>query len=499
LEDLPPVTTPKRAFFKTFTPSGFATSIEWQSRIAVTHTDFGPAGLNGDTIVVSFIATPNMGDATGLGLFSANSGAWSVRADLFVAGTSLLSHVYRPVPVMQVGQPIGKTGSTVTGLAVYDQLANEVVNDAGKVRAAADGDHRVALWVSTSTGGQMIIRAAYIQQFGVSGGNSKTVTNTCCTSGTLGALVKKSGINYILSNDHVFGIPQSPTVNAATVGDPVSDPGLIDYACLKPHPVAKFASAPTLNSGIDAGLATLTPGQMNSTGRIYNIGVPSSTILAPTVGMLVAKQGRTTGLTCGKVAAVNMSVTVNYTASCGSTTSFPVTFPNQVMISSTTAPFSIAGDSGSLIVSQSSAQPIGLLFAGQSTTIPYTTFATPSSTVASTLGITFAGGANHTVTACHGTSLEALPHAETDRVSEVKARHEADLFKNPAVLAVGVGAADNNPSEGVIVVLVDRSKDYAIPPILDGVRTKVFASGPIYAQPQCQNSSQPNVESPHLY
>jgi hypothetical protein len=491
LEDLPPVTKPTRVYFNTFTASGFAASTEWQSRIAVTHGDFGLTGIDGDTIVVSFLATPNMSDSTGLGLFTANSGIWTVRADLFQAGTSLLTHVYRPVPVMQLNDPLG-TGSTVTGLTIYDQLANQLFADSGLVRTPADGDHRVAFWASTSSGAQMIIRGTYIQQFGVSGGNStditKTTTGMCCASGTLGSLVQKSGTKYILSNDHVLGKPQSATKNAAAVGDPVSDPGLIDYGpCKQPHSVAKFASAPTLSTGIDAALAGLTPDQMNTTGSIYNIGVPSSTILAPAMGMPVAKQGRTTGLTCGKIAGVNMTVTINYQPSC-STTKFPVKFVGQILITSTTAPFSIPGDSGSLIVSQSTAQPVGLLFAGQSTTSPYTTWATPSSTVASKLGITFVGGTNHSVTACHGTFLAPLSASETERVAVVQSRYETELMNNPAVLAVGVGAADDNPFQGVILIVVDRSKPYTPPLVLDGVRTKIILSDPIYARLACSNS-----------
>ena len=40
-------------------------------------------------------------------------------------------------------------------------------------------------------------------ELGVSGGNANDLANGYCCSGTLGALVTKNGIQYILSNSHV--------------------------------------------------------------------------------------------------------------------------------------------------------------------------------------------------------------------------------------------------------------------------------------------------------
>jgi hypothetical protein len=122
LEDLPPLNNPTPVYFLTFTESVFKGSTEWENRIAVTHTPPPQGAAEADNIVVSFIATPNIDDGKGLGLFSSNQGIWTVRANLFLASSIPFAHVYRPVPVVQLGDSLGPGGSTITGLAVYDPL-----------------------------------------------------------------------------------------------------------------------------------------------------------------------------------------------------------------------------------------------------------------------------------------------------------------------------------------------------------------------------------------
>jgi hypothetical protein len=99
---------------------------------------------------------------------------------------------------------------------------------------------------------------------------------------------------------------------------------------------------------------------MDSTGEIEDIGVPSSTIATASVGMSVAKSGRTTGFTTGTVGSVNTSVSVQYQVACGSGRKFFLSYTNQVVINSST--FSAGGDSGSLIVTNdTSHNPVALL------------------------------------------------------------------------------------------------------------------------------------------
>ena len=55
---------------------------------------------------------------------------------------------------------------------------------------------------------------------------------------------------------------------------------------------------------------------------------------------------------------------------------------------------------------------------------------------------------------------------------------------HPAILGVGVGAAEDNPNETVIVIYLQQGRaiEQPIPPELDGVKVKVILTGPIEAQ-----------------
>ena len=83
--------------------------------------------------------------------------------------------------------------------------------------------------------------------------------------------------------------------------------------------------------------------------------------------MTVAKSGRTTGLTCASISAVNLDVSVDYFTDCAETKPYLTkTYTNQIAI--TGNQFSDAGDSGSLVVDSANAEPVGLFFAGGVTT-----------------------------------------------------------------------------------------------------------------------------------
>ena len=80
------------------------------------------------------------------------------------------------------------------------------------------------------------------------------------------------------------------------------------------------------------------------------------------VNMKVEKCGRTTESTKGRVSAINATVNVSYGASG------VALFTGQIVVGGN---FSAGGDSGSLVVVQKGGDkgnPVGLLFAGSSTT-----------------------------------------------------------------------------------------------------------------------------------
>ncbi|MEK6287173.1 MAG: hypothetical protein AABO57_15640 [Acidobacteriota bacterium] len=321
--------------------------------------------------------------------------------------------------------------------------------------------------------------------FGVSGGNVNDITARFCCSGTLGALVTAGGVNYILSNNHVLA-----RGDQAASGEDISQPGRIDNNCQLPPIVADFTTAPVLGSNVDAAIAQLRSGAMNTSGSIEDIGTISSVVKTPTVGLAVAKSGRTTGFTTGTIGSINTSVNVQYQKNCGSGKKFVVSYTNQVVINSTT--FSAGGDSGSLIVSNNSAtcrQPVALLFAGSSSSTIANPIGLVLSRLTTALGtpVSFVGGA------CTASILEPvvsdnpqeaeLSSESVDRAMEVMQAREYDLMSRPGVIGVGIGASDTGSTEASIVVYIDVTTGISakVPKRINGVRVRKVFTEPFVA------------------
>lgn len=327
--------------------------------------------------------------------------------------------------------------------------------------------------------------------FGVSGGNVNDITKRFCCSGTLGSLVTDGTTGYILSNNHILA-----RGDQAAVGEDVSQPGLIDNGCRVATVVADFTVAPQLGSNVDAAIAELRTGGMDATGFIEDIGVPSSTVADATVGLSVAKSGRTTGFTTGTISSVNTSVNVQYQKNCGQGKKFVVSYTNQVVINSST--FSAGGDSGSLIVTNNAAHsPVALLFAGSSTTTIGNPIGEVLTRVGTALGrpVSFVGtGGRGRPTQVGPQELEPfipgrsgqmpeLPQQAADRASAVLELHRANIMFQPGVLGVGVGASAENDLEASIVVYIDKTSN-AKPQFaasVDGVPIRVVFTDPFIA------------------
>lgn len=318
--------------------------------------------------------------------------------------------------------------------------------------------------------------------FGVSGGNINDSTRRFCCSGTLGSLVHAGSTNYILSNNHVLA-----RGDQAASGEDISQPGLIDNNCQIPPIVADFTTAPVLGSNVDAAIAQLRAGKMNTAGTIEDVGVPSSVVKAPSVGLAVAKSGRTTGFTTGSIASINTSVNVQYTKSCGGGKKFVVSYTNQVVINSST--FSAGGDSGSLIVTNDAChQPVALLFAGSSTT----TIGNPVGEVLTKVSTALGSAVSFVGTACSTLASEISlnsfqrnePSSESiDRATTAMRSRESDLMSRPGIIGVGVGALGANSTDAAIVVYIDVNSPISpdVPRRINGVRvTKVYTE-PIVA------------------
>jgi hypothetical protein len=305
-------------------------------------------------------------------------------------------------------------------------------------------------------------------KLGTSGGNVNDISRAFCCSGTLGSLVKKGSTQYILSNNHVLA-----RLDQALPDEDISQPGLIDSSCSATNSnlVADFSmTVPLGTRNIDAALAAARPGQVATNGELLGIGVPSSKTATPTVGRGVAKAGRTTGLTCDVIGSVSTDVSVQYQTSCGSGKKFLIDYTNQVVINSSS--FSAGGDSGSLIVTSDTAQPVALLFAGSSST----TIGNPIQDVTQALGVKFVGGGSHAVT-CPATASAAIPSigitdSEFERARLAKQHHVRSLFGDPAVQGVGIGEDPDNPGLAVLVIYVEQGRAHGpIPAEIEGVKT----------------------------
>jgi len=191
------------------------------------------------------------------------------------------------------------------------------------------------------------------------------------TAGTIGARVKDaSGRVFALSNNHVYA-----NQNEAAIGDNVLQPGPYDGAsdtddywignlyAFAPIDFSIFGS-----NTIDAAIASTRPDKLGYATLEDGYGVPSAQITAASIGLDVKKYGRTTHMTHGEVSEINVTISVCY-ANCSNIFFAQLAwFEDQIgIITNDTVPFSLGGDSGSLIVTENENNPVGLLFAGSDT------------------------------------------------------------------------------------------------------------------------------------
>jgi len=206
------------------------------------------------------------------------------------------------------------------------------------------------------------------------------------TAGTIGARVTDGENVYALSNNHVYA-----DENKAKRGDPVLQPGPIDGGTAPDDTIGTLYSYEPIvfstgaSNLIDAAIALSDTGQLGNATPVDGYGTPKSATLTASINMKVKKYGRTTGLTSGRVYAVNATVNVGYDSGVAR-------FVNQIII--TPGSFSAGGDSGSLIVADAKGKnradnnkPVGLLFAGSD----FFTVANPIDEVLSRLGVTIDG------------------------------------------------------------------------------------------------------------
>ncbi len=355
-------------------------------------------------------------------------------------------------------------------------------------------------------------------QLGSSGGNANSLctSSNTCTGGTLGSLVSGGGKTYILSNNHVLGLS-----DGATVGQEVTQPGIIETNCetagtINVATVADIISLetqPIPATPVDVTTGLVTSGQVDPNDNILELGalstvngvqVPqpappvSGSGMAATVGQLLAKSGRTTGLTCAAVDLIDMSALVSYTKGC-STTNINVTYTDAVLVNnmSNEQSFIGNGDSGSLAVDAATAQPVALMFAGdENDSIGNPVADVLAALKATTSGaptFTFVGTATqHTVAGCSLPGLSSVtvtPQSAKATGSALQnanaaiTRNAAQILNTQGVTAYSPGMSLDSPKEPAIVVFAAPGTSHAsIPPEIDGVRTRIVETGNPAAQ-----------------
>ena len=350
---------------------------------------------------------------------------------------------------------------------------------------------------------------------GSSGGNNNDYDLTgnqvedCC-GGTLGSLIEdSSGRQYLLSNNHVLA-----RSDHASVGDAIIQPGLIDNSCTPngdgpgTTPVASLTSWLPLSAAAtnaDAAIAQVGSNTVSANGSILELGAhqaDGSLAAAPpgvsstggkgeagALALTIAKSGRTTGLTCGAISAVNVDVTVDYYDDCAETKPYLTkTFTNQIGLTGNA--FSDAGDSGALVVDVTNAEPVGLYFTGGiDATGTSQAMASPASDVLSELaaqtgnGVTysFVGGADHAVSCLNygaGTVVQAQTHplTGTEAARGKRALAQARLLVDPksGILGVAAGSSSDHPAEAAVLVYIDEAMSANAPATIGGVRTVVI-------------------------
>lgn len=355
---------------------------------------------------------------------------------------------------------------------------------------------------------------ASLAPLGSSGGNNNDFdargnTIADCCSGTLGALLQdNSGRQFLLSNNHVLA-----RSDHAAVGDPIVQPGLIDNNCTPNGdgpgtlPVAALSAWLPLKSAetnADAAIAQVGARSMDNAGAILELGGRQSDgVLASappgvsstsgrgeraTLAMTVAKSGRTTGLTCAGVSAVDLDVTVDYYRDCAETRPYlSKLFTHQIAISGNR--FSDAGDSGALVVDTANAEPVGLLFAGGADASGVVhAVANPAPDVLSELdaqagngaSFTFVGGADHPVS-CLNYGNSAVAAAQSAALSDEEiargqqALNAARALVNPSSDVLGVAMGKSSDRLGAAAVIVYVAASHAlVPETIEGVRTIVI-------------------------
>jgi hypothetical protein len=461
-------------------------------------------GANGQVTVAGFLAEAGGEDGISFALSNSATGSTGGQGSLGATTCQRPANAFTSCTVTySAPSSIASTGITyvvaTAGTSTSRIAANLLLNTAG---------------VSSNPMANQVEQLSPAE-LGSSGGNNNDYDlqgnqiADCC-GGTLGSLIEDSnGQQYLLSNNHVLA-----RSDQATVGDEIIQPGLIDNNCV-PYgdgpgtmPVGSLTGWLPLSASItnaDAAIARVMSGTVDPTGSILELGgrLPDGSLgAAPPgvsstggkgetarLGLTVAKSGRTTGLTCAGISALNLDVNVDYYTDCAETKPYLTkAFTNQLAISGNQ--FSDAGDSGSLVVDTNDAEPVGLFFAGGTDAAGVSQgVANPASDVLIELSTRLGAGATYSFVGAtdHGVSClnygdntvtaaqaRTLSDAEIARTQQALAQARTLVNPTAGILGVATGKSSDHPGEGAILIYVDENMAASVPATVEGVRTLII-------------------------
>ncbi len=460
-------------------------------------------GPNGSITVTGYMAEAGGTSEIHFALSNAPAGDNGGEGTLSAATCQRTRHAFTTCSVTYIAPPVvsstGVTYVVATLLGSSAKIETAVLLNAPGV-------------MSNPTSHQDALSAPML--LGSSGGNNndfdqKGNTIVDCCSGTLGALVQDaSSRQYLLSNNHVLA-----RSDRASVGDTIVQPGLIDNNCTPSGdgagtiPVAALTAWLPLRSAqtnVDAAIAQVASHTVDPGGSILELGPrqPDGSLAAAppgisstsgkgenaTLQLRVAKSGRTTGLTCGHVTALDLDVAVDYYRDCAETRPYLTkTFTNQIAVSGDR--FGDAGDSGALLVDTANAEPVGLFFAGgiDASGVSHG-IANPAPDVLNALStqmsgdtsFTYVGATDHEVS-CLSYGDSTISAAQAHPLSDAEsARQQAALsagraLVNPSggVLGIAPGKSSDEPGTAALIVYVDENLAPVVPAAVEGVRTIV--------------------------
>jgi hypothetical protein len=197
-----------------------------------------------------------------------------------------------------------------------------------------------------------------------------SVGNFRITAGTIGCLVSGNSAPrnqrlMVLSNNHVLA-----NSNNAQLGDCICQPGPADGGRCPGDQIAVLERFVPINFAagsfnfVDCATGWAWPDRVRRELVYLSGGSPvffrvGAAPVAPSLGMIVGKTGRTTQLRQGRITAINVTVNVNFGGGR------VAQFRDQIAVQGFNGDFSAGGDSGSLIWQWAvGLRPVGLLFAG---------------------------------------------------------------------------------------------------------------------------------------